>query len=256
MSTTSQQAAGELASPSAGELPGRPPGRKWKLATATAVVVAAGAVAVAVIDPFHNSAAPAGHGIAPTGLQPVAERSLSAQTQVDGTLGYAQSYTVLVPGTSASSGSGSGTFTTLPPVGQVVRQGHRLYSVDGSPVVLLYGPIPAYRTLSQGMTGTDVKSLNGDLVALGYATRSEPSPASSYFSAATATALEKLQAKLGVLQTGSLTLGQAVFLPTQARVTSVSATVAAPARPARPCCRPPPASARSPRRSTPPCSPM
>jgi len=251
MSTTSEQSAGVLAIPSGGEPAGRPPGRKWKLATAAAVVVAAGAVAVAVTDPFRSSPAPAGHGIGPTALQPVVEQSLSSQTQVNATLGYARSYTVLVPassssgsGTSGSAGSassssagsgassgssGSGTFTTLPGVGRVIHQGHRLYSVDGAPVVLLYGSIPAYRTLSEGMTGADVKNLNADLVKMGFATRSELSPASSYFSAATATALDKLQARLGVPQTGSLTLGQAVFLPTEARVTSIAATVGAPA---------------------------
>jgi uncharacterized membrane protein YgcG len=251
MSTTSEQSADELAIPSGGEPADRPPGRRWKLATAVAVVVAAGAGVVAVTDPFRSSPAPAGHGIGPTALQPVVEQSLSSQTQVDATLGYARSYTVLVPassssgsgssgsagsasGSSASSGansasSGSGTFTTLPGVGQVIHQGHRLYSVDGSPVVLLYGPIPAYRTLSEGMTGTDVKNLNADLVKMGFATRSELSPTSSYFSAATATALDKLQARLGVSQTGSLPLGQAVFVPTEARVTSIAATVGAPA---------------------------
>lgn len=237
MSTTSEQSAGELAIPSPPELPERSSGRKWKVATAAAVVVAAGAVAVAVIDPFKSAPAATGHGIGPTELAPVTEQSLSSQTQVNATLGYARSYSVVVPGSGSSggssgSGSGSGgTFTALPGVGKVVYQGQSLYSVDGSPVVLLYGPIPAYRTLSEGMTGTDVRNLNADLVALGYATSAELDPHSSYFSAATATALDKLQARLGVTQTGSLPLGQAVFLPTPARITSVAAAVSAPAQP-------------------------
>jgi hypothetical protein len=267
MSTTSEQTAGELAIPSPPELPARSSGRKWKVATAAAVVVAAGAVAVAVINPFKSAPAATGHGIGPTELAPVTEQSLSSQTQVNATLGYARSYSVVVPGGGSSAGSSSsgssgstgstgstgatgstgsaassssgstgssgsgGTFTALPSVGKVVYQGQSLYSIDGSPVVLLYGPIPAYRSLSEGMTGTDVRSLNADLVALGYATSAELDPHSSYFSAATATALDKLQAKLGVTQTGSLTLGQAVFLPTPARITSVAATVSAPAQP-------------------------
>jgi uncharacterized membrane protein YgcG len=261
VSTTSEQSAGELAIPSPPELPERSSGRKWKVATAAAVVVAAGAVAVAVIDPFKSAPAATGHGIGPTELAPVTEQSLSSQTQVNATLGYARSYSVVVPGSGSSGSSSSsglsgssgatgstgstgsssqgsagssgsgGTFTALPGVGKGVYQGQSLYSVDGSPVVLLYGPIPAYRTLSEGMTGTDVRSLNADLVALGYATSAELDPHSSYFSAATVTALDKLQAKLGVTQTGSLTLGQAVFLPTPARITSVAATVSAPAQP-------------------------
>ena len=68
------------------------------------------------------------------------------------TLGYAGSYTVVYQGSGSGQPSGAGspsssgstaTFTSLPAVGQVVSQGQRLYSVDGSPVVLLYGTTPA-----------------------------------------------------------------------------------------------------------------
>ena len=92
-----------------------------------------------------------------------------------------------------------------------------------SPVVLLQGSTPAYRTLSEGATGPDVAELNRDLVALGYATRAQLSRTSAAFGAATTTAVRKLQAALGATQTGALALGQAVFEPTAVRVTSVSA---------------------------------
>jgi hypothetical protein len=98
-------------------------------------------------------------------------------------------------------------------------------------VALLYGAVPAYRTLSQGLSGADVRQLNADLVTLKDATGSQLDPQSSYFSAATASALASLQARLGVTKTGSLALGQALFLPTAVRVTSVSATLGGPAQP-------------------------
>jgi hypothetical protein len=183
----------------------------------------------------------------------VTRQSLSSQTTVSGTLGYAGSYTVIVPaalpagasGAGASeagasgagaSGAGSlgpsaGTFTALPTAGQVVRQGQSVYAVSGSPVMLLEGSVPAYRSLSEGLSGTDVRQLNADLVALGDATRAELDPGSDYFSAATATAVDKLQSSLGLTPTGSLPLGQAVFLPTAIKVSSVSATLGAPAQP-------------------------
>ncbi len=116
-----------------------------------------------------------------------------------------------------------GTYTKLPAVGQVISQGHVLYRVNDRPVVLLYGSTPAYRTLSAGATGPDVAELNADLVALGYATPAQLSPTSASFGSATTTAVEKLQAALGVTQNGTLTLGQAVFEPTAVRVTTVSA---------------------------------
>ena len=58
-----------------------------------------------------------------------------------------------------------GTVTSLPAVGQVVAEGQVLYDVNGSPVVLLYGITPAYRTLAEGATdsatsGADVENLN------------------------------------------------------------------------------------------------
>ena len=58
-------------------------------------------------------------------------------------------------------------------VGRVISQRHVLYRVNGSPVVLLHGSTPAYRTLSAGATGAAVAELNADLVALGYATSAQ-----------------------------------------------------------------------------------
>ncbi len=104
----------------------------------------------------------------------------------------------------------------------MVRQGQVLYRVNDSPVVLLYGATPAYRTLSPGMTGPDVAELNADLVALGYTTPTQLSPTSSAYGSATTIAVQKLQAAVGLSRTGTLTLGQAVFEPTAIRLTAVS----------------------------------
>lgn len=116
-----------------------------------------------------------------------------------------------------------GTYTKLPAVGQVIVPGRVLYRANDTPVVLLHGSTPAYRTLSAGATGPDVAQLNSDLVTLGYATRAQLHPKSGVFGPATTAAVEKLQAALGVTQNGTLALGQVVFEPTAVRVTSVSA---------------------------------
>jgi hypothetical protein len=158
----------------------------------------------------------------------VERRTLSAKVSQAGLLTYraradGSPYSVI--------NQAGGTYTRLPAVGQVISQGHVLYRVNDSPVVLLYGSTPAYRTLSAGATGPDVAELNTDLVALHYATSPQLSPTSASFGWATVTALEKLQAALGVTQTGTLTLGQAVFEPTAVRVTTVSAPPGGGARP-------------------------
>jgi len=209
----------------AGPEPGRGRRRRRRvLVGGAAVVVAAAGVAVAVTDPFastgHAGGGAAGSG-SPTSLSTVTRELLQSRTNVSATLGYAGSYTV--------TGHG-GTITWLPAAGQVIRQGQVLYRVgNGTPVFLLYGRVPAWRALSAGMHGADVQQLNRALVALGCATRAQLDPASKYFTAATGYALEKLQARLGLPQTGTLPLGQAVFLPSAIRVTTIPASLGAPA---------------------------
>jgi hypothetical protein len=191
------------------------------------VGVAAGGVALATgVLGKHGRA---GSGTASSGYRTsaatVTRRSLTSQSLVDATLGDAGAWTVVVPQTSSSSssasGSGLGTFTWLPRVGNTIRQGHVIYRVSGSPVVLLYGSVPTYRDLSEGLTGPDVTELNKDLVKLGYTTAAALGPRSGWdhYSAETAHAVELLQAKLGLTDTGTLSLGEAVFLPGPALIT-------------------------------------
>src|SRR5262249_60355514 len=127
-----------------------------------------------------------------------------------------------------------GTYTELPADGDRADCGDVLYRVDDKPVLLLCGSTPAYRSLSEGDRGPDVSELNANLVHLGYATRAQLDPSSAYFSSETASALEKLQSKLGEDQTGSLDLGQAVFLPEPVRIASVSGELGGSAQPGAP----------------------
>ena len=124
-----------------------------------------------------------------------------------------------------------GTYTELPSAGDKVECGGVLYRVNNHPVLLLCGPMPAYRSLSEGASGPDVAALNANLVHLGYATRTQLDPSSHDFSSATAAALKKLQSKLGEDQTGSLALGQAVFLPESVRIATVTGELGGTAQP-------------------------
>jgi peptidoglycan hydrolase-like protein with peptidoglycan-binding domain len=194
------------------------PGRRWLARGGLALaLVVAGFVAAEATGAFAGSGSAGAGESNPYHVTtaPVRLQSLISQTQVQATLGEVGSYSVV--------NQAPGTLTALPREGAVVRQGQRLYAVNGSPVVLLYGRVPAWRALAAGMTGADVAELNADLAALGYASRASLSPA-DYFGAATATALTGLQARLGLPETGTLPLGQAVFLPTAALITSVGQT--------------------------------
>jgi hypothetical protein len=115
-----------------------------------------------------------------------------------------------------------GIYTKLRDAGDKVDCGAVLYRVNDHPVLLLCGSTPAYRSLSKGDSGPDVAELNANLVHLGYATRAQLDPSSDRFSSETASALEKLQSKLGEDQTGSLKLGQAVLLPESVRIAEVT----------------------------------
>jgi len=208
---------------------GRSRGRRTAVVLAVVLVlIAAGAVAAVVSGVFagnEGDTRSSGNGSA-TSLASVTRQSLSTRTQFNATLGYAGSYTVL--------GQLTGTVTWLPKVGAVIANGQVLYRVDQSPVVLLYGRTPAYRTLGEGATaadvaGADVAQLNHDLVALGYVDPADMHSAWEEFNWATRTGVEKLQDHLGVHQTGRLAMGEVVFLPTAARVTTLRATLGAPA---------------------------
>jgi hypothetical protein len=205
-----------------------------RLLTLLGLAAAAVAIALVIIDPFAGgSGGPGGvvdNGY-PTSLQAVTRGTLTSQTQVTGTLGYAAQ-----PNGSPFEvvGRMSGTYTWLPGTGEVIRCGRVLYRVTNNPVVLLCGSTPVYRSVSEGDSGPDVRELNANLVALGYASRASLDPASHYFSAATAGALERLQATLGVDETGSLGEGQAVLLPGPLRITQVLATLGTDAGPGAP----------------------
>jgi hypothetical protein len=224
VSATSTSATSEV--PGAGEQArGRRRTRRRALMAGVVVTLITAGAVIAVTDPFAGARA-SGGGVAdnsaPASLATVKKGTLSSQVNQSGTLGYAAQrdgspYTLVNQAT--------GTFSALPSVGQVIKPGQVLYRVADKPVVLLSGRTPVYRALSEGLSGPDVQELNANLVALGYATRAQLDPSSDYFSWETVYALEKLQAKLGVDETGSLALGQAVFLPGALRITKVTATL-------------------------------
>jgi hypothetical protein len=198
---------------------------RWVVVGVVAILAAGGLVSAWRAGAFARAAAPGGGpGAAAPATQAVVRENLSVQTPVDGTLGYSGSYTV--------TGAGGGTLTSLPSAGQVIRQGQVLYKTDlTDPVVLLYGSLPDWRALDEGVTGADVTELNHDLVNLGYASSADVSALGwDYYSSETQAGVEKLQSAAGISSpSGSLGLGSVVFEPTAIRVTSVLGTLGGPA---------------------------
>jgi Putative peptidoglycan binding domain/HlyD family secretion protein len=156
-----------------------------------------------------------------TSLTRVERTTLESRTQASGTVGYADAATL------AALGTGS-VYTWLPEPGAVIRRGQRLYSVDGSPTLLMYGALPAWREFRPGMgDGPDIEELNANLRALGYG----DAPSGDSFTDGTRQAIEELQADHGLSETGSLPLGSVVFGPGPARISSVAQSRGAPFQP-------------------------
>jgi hypothetical protein len=202
--------------------------RHWRgrvLAGAVAVVLVAVVIAEAAgaFDGRGGRSDGVSDNSYPTSLRTVTQGSLSSQITANGTLEYTglngSSYSVV--------NQASGTFSKLPSEGEMFSRGQVLYRVSNDPVVVLYGNTPEYRSLYDGDTGPDVRELNHNLVALGYATRSSVDGDWSYFSYETECALEKFHYALGEDETRELAEGQVVFLPGRIRITTVNATLGA-----------------------------
>jgi hypothetical protein len=115
------------------------------------------------------------------------------------------------------------TYTSLPEVGDVIKEDQPVYSVTNEPVLLLYGSVPASRAFEVGMSdGPDVGELTQDLIALGYGAGLTQS---DHYSSATAAAVQRWQGALGLPATGEILFGSVVFEPGPIRVTSVTPTL-------------------------------
>ena len=205
---------------------GGPRQRRRRMAAGVAVILVLGAGAAGAwrAGMFSPAAAAGAGGLRAPATAVVVREDIAATTPVAATLGYAGSYTVI--------GQGGGTLTWLPPAGRVIGQGQVLYKTgNGSPVVLLYGHVPDWRTMDEGITGQDVSQLNHDLVKLGYAGRAVIGTLGwDYYSAQTASAVQRLEEHLGVsFPPESLSLGQVVFKPQALRVGQVTGSLGGPA---------------------------
>jgi len=183
-----------------------------------AVIVLVGAAVGVVALERGGPTTPVANDL-PANTAPVTKQTLVDSRSLDGTLGYG-------PTTSLVNRL-AGTVTGLPEQGRVVNRGEALYRIDDTPVLLLYGSLPVYRDLSTGDSGVDVRQLEENLTALGYADLT----VDESFTSGTATAVRAWQKALGLEQTGRVELGRVVFLPAAVRVDSVEADLGAPATP-------------------------
>jgi peptidoglycan hydrolase-like protein with peptidoglycan-binding domain len=169
----------------------------------------------------------------PANTAKVQRGNLSAMVSVDGTLTYqarsdGSPYAVI--------NQARGTYTKLPEGGDKIECGDVFYRVNDHPVLLLCGPVPAYRDLRSGDVGSDVRQLNQNLHQLGYDAAAGVDIASddNAFTLKTEKALEVLQHDKGFDVTGELDIGDAVFLPESVRIAKVTGELGGSAQPGAP----------------------
>ena len=183
---------------------------------ATPVALAAAGIAgvVATVALTGGSAAPA----APPGVRvstaAVRLTNLATTVLTAGTLGYA-------PATPLTNQL-SGTYTFLPAAGTTIRPGHVLYRVDNEPVIAMKGRTPAWRAMTPGISGPDVRELQANMISLGDAAGLLTAP-TGYYDLLTADAVQRWQRAVGLPVTGQVGLGQVSFVPAVVRVGQLNA---------------------------------
>lgn len=126
-----------------------------------------------------------------------------------------------------------GVVTWVPAEGDIVAQGDVLFEIDGEPVVVLYGDVPAYRDLvdlPENLVGDDVAQLERALESLGH-TEDADVTIDDEFTSATADAVAALQSVIGADDDGELHLGEYVIVDEQQEILSVEVEVGDPVQP-------------------------
>lgn len=191
--------------------------RRTRVAVAAILLAGLAVGAVAAMSGAEHRSRPVGGPRRPTAV--VVRRDLIARDSFDGTLEYADARALM-------SGIG-GTVTWLAPEGSAVRRAERLYRVDTTPVRLLYGDVPAWRSMSDGTEGRDILQLERNLAVLGF-TDSGDMDVDGDFDDDTKQALVDWQEAVGSEDDGVADLGEIVFLPGPRRVGSHVTALGAP----------------------------
>jgi membrane fusion protein, multidrug efflux system len=184
------------------------------LITGAVAVILGGTVAGALLAWGPAAKQPAADPTLPPAIAKVIKTTLVETRTVSGTLGHGDP--------AAIRATATGTLTWVAPAGSTVKRGEPLFKVDERPVVALYGSVPLYRTLRDGVSGgADVQQLEKNLSELGYAGFN----IDATYTSATGKAVRAWQTDLGLPVTGIVEPGQAVFAPGAVRVAEDTARV-------------------------------
>ena len=192
--------------------------RKTAIAVASLLIVAAGGTVVWLATrPKTAAGEKAVHPVAATAK--VTTQDLTIYDTTTATLGFTTSVTVSSPS--------AGTVTSLLAVGSKVGAGTVVATIDGAPVVSMFGDVPSYRDLSVGVsTGIDVRQLEQNLVLLGFDPDHQITIDQTY-DKYTAAAVTRWESSIGLTGDGKVTKGEIVFVPGELLADTASVAVGA-----------------------------
>jgi len=171
------------------------------------------AAAITVFNLPEGEVSPSSASNTPVSTADITRQTLVDRENHDGTLGHGD--------TTSISSRGNGTVTGLPAEGATITRGKAIFRLDNKPVTLLYGSLPAYRPLSTGAQGADVKQFEQNLWALGY----RGFTVDQTYSSSTASAVKDWQDDLDLTKNGTLDPSQIVYAAGAVRVDSLSTQV-------------------------------
>ncbi len=175
-------------------------GRWWRWTVLVVVVVAA------VAGGWWGGRATVASPASANQSSPAAVTATATQASVGRTVTF--TVTVSQPFVLVATNSLAGIVTAVGPGGRV-KAGDELYAVAGQVVYAVAGTTPFFRDLTSKASGADVKELQQALAGLGYST-----PVSGTFDDATAAAVKAWQKATGQAQTGTVSLGVLLAIPT------------------------------------------
>jgi peptidoglycan hydrolase-like protein with peptidoglycan-binding domain len=221
--------------------------RRPRLLIALATIAGSLLGLLSLLPPGENAAVSA--TASPTA--PVSRRGLTARVTLDGRLERPDtralywlqapppstqpepdpSAAIQAAQTDATGTDTGGTLTALVSQGTRVDTGDVAFRIDDRPHVVMLGDDVAYRDLAEGVAdGPDVAQLEENLAALGF-TDAGQLGVDEHFDDHTTAAVQDWQTRLGVEATGSVALGDVLFLPQPATVVATAATVGDPVPP-------------------------
>jgi hypothetical protein len=190
---------------------------------AAALLAVGGLIGASFVKSPQQLAADTGAPPPTVTTAPVVSQVLTSSVQMRGVVYPSAQYNVYVSApssgaaSSASSAAGASTgavYVTRLEVaaGDTVTSGEQLAELDGEPLFVLGGPVPAWRDLVPGESGPDVAELQNALASLGFYNGGD-TPA--YFGAATQDAVAAYYEHLGYTPpaSGGVPAADVVFLP-------------------------------------------